>query len=366
MENNEQIINYGQDEIDIFAIILKIWDGRRFILKWCVIAAVAAIVVIVSTPKEYSVIAKLAPESISRTGTSSLTSLASLAGVNLATATTRDAVSPELYPDIVVSTPFLVDLFDMPVEIKKRGELQQIDLQTYMREFQRKPWWSSIVSFPFKALSWTLSLFGKSEDIQNDDTPADPTHLTRSQSSVAKGIAKRIKVTVDSKTYQVKIGVDMQNPQVASDLCALVLENLKTYITKYRTDKSIVDLKYTQTIFDEARDEYYKAQQAYADYMDANQNIIRYRVLTEQERLQNEMNLAYQLYNASAQQLQTARAKVQQETPVFAVLQPATYPVKASKPSKIMTLVAFVFIGFFASAIWLLLFKDLIIDFKKR
>lgn len=356
-----------QDEIDILALIKKIWEGRRTIVKWCGIAAIVAIVVIFSTPKEYSVTAILAPESISRTGTASLSSLASLAGVNLSSANTRDAVSPDLYPDIVSSTPFLVELFKMPVSITNKGETQAIDLYTYMHDHQKSPWWGKIISAPFSFVGWVMGLLrGNGDESEEDDSPVDPTHLTRSQTRVASGIAKRIKMNIDSKTYQVKIGVEMQDPQVATDLCSLVLDNLKAYITKYRTDKSRVDLEYTQGLYDEAHEEYYRALQVYSDYMDANQNIIRHRSMTEQTRLRNEMELSFQLYNAMAQQLQTAKAKVQQETPVYAVLQPATYPVRASKPSKMLTLVAFVFLGFFAAVLWICLFKDLFTNHKEQ
>ncbi len=54
----------------------------------------------------------------------------------------------------------------------------------------------------------------------------------------------------------------------------------------------------------------------------------------EQVRLENEMNLAYQVYTSVAQQLQIAEAKVQEITPVYTIVEPATIPVKASKPSK--------------------------------
>lgn len=72
-----------------------------------------------------------------------------------------------------------------------------------------------------------------------------------------------------------------------------------------------------------------------------------------QERLQNEMNLAFNLYNQTAQQLQLARAKVQESTPVYAVVQPASVPVKPSKPSKIILLAGCIFLGGVVSSGWI-------------
>lgn len=46
------------------------------------------------------------------------------------------------------------------------------------------------------------------------------------------------------------------------------------------------------------------------------------------------MNLAYQVYSQVAQQLQVARAKIQEEKPVFAVVEPATTPLEPSGTSR--------------------------------
>ena len=99
--------------------------------------------------------------------------------------------------------------------------------------------------------------------------------------------------------------------------------------------------------------------------MDRNQGIILQRVKTEEERLQNEMNLNYQLYNACAQQLQTAKAKVQQETPVFTIINPPQVPLKRSNTSKLTILVASIFLGAVIAAVWILWGRDMIAKFKK-
>ena len=100
--------------------------------------------------------------------------------------------------------------------------------------------------------------------------------------------------------------------------------------------------------------------------MDRNQDVVLQRVKTEQERLQNEMNLNYQLYNTCAQQLQAAKAKVQQETPVFTIINPPQVPLRRSKPSKGTILIACVFFGAVLSAIWVLWVRDGIASLKKK
>lgn len=93
---------------------------------------------------------------------------------------------------------------------------------------------------------------------------------------------------------------------------------------------------------------------------------ISHSVRTEQERLQNEMSLAYGVYNQVAQQLQMAKAKVQEITPVYTVVQPATVPLKPAKPNKIMILIGFVFLAGVGSVGWILFVKDLLKGWKQQ
>ena len=100
---------------DIIPMLRRVWGDRRRMLRNCVIAAVVAIVVAFSIPKDYESIVVLAPESSSGSALSGLSSLASLAGVNMGSIQNEDALYPELYPQIIGSTVFLSDLYEMQV-----------------------------------------------------------------------------------------------------------------------------------------------------------------------------------------------------------------------------------------------------------
>ena len=140
---------------------------------------------------------------------------------------------------------------------------------------------------------------------------------------------------------------------------------LQNYITDYRTNKARQDLAFTEKLYKEAKESYTEAQKKYANFVDANQNIIMLSYRAEQERLQNEMNLAYSVYTQVSSQLQMARAKVQEITPVYTVVQPATVPLRASKPNKMMVLIGFVFLAGTGSIGWILFVKDILKGWKK-
>ena len=87
-------------------------------------------------------------------------------------------------------------------------------------------------------------------------------------------------------------------------------------------------------------------------------NISFQSVRAEQERLQNDMNLAYQVYSQVAQQLQVARAKIQEEKPVFAIVEPASIPLEPSSTSRKIILVGVIFFIVCSTGIWILIGKE--------
>ena len=76
------------------------------------------------------------------------------------------------------------------------------------------------------------------------------------------------------------------------------------------------------------------------------------------ERLQQEMNLVYQVYSQVATQLESARIQVQQDKPVFVTLNPVTVPLNKTAPSKAKFLVIFAFLAGCVSIVWVLFGED--------
>ncbi|WP_298074470.1 Wzz/FepE/Etk N-terminal domain-containing protein [uncultured Bacteroides sp.] len=361
MEQDNKQLPVEEQEIDLIELARKVWAERKLVLKWCGIAAVVGLVVAFSIPKEYTTTATIAPEITGDNRLRGLGNITNFFGGGGLNGATDDALSPELYPDLVSSVNFATELFDVPVR-DADNELQTT-VYDYLQEHQRSPWWSVIVSLPFKCIGWTVSLF--TDDEPADSTGVNPFRLTEEEDDIVTALNDRIEVSVDKKTLTVSIAVTMQDPLISATLTDTVMQKLQEYITDYRTSKARHDLDFTQKLYDEARQKYYEAQQRYADYVDKNQNILLRSVQTRQERLQNEMNLAYNLYDQTARQLQLAKAKVQENTPVYTVVQAPTVPLRASKPSKVLILIGFVFLAGVGTAGWILFGRDLIRQFKE-
>lgn len=361
MENtNQQYIE--EQEIDIMELVGKLWKNRRFIIRWCIIGAVIGLVAGFSIPKRYGASATLAPETQQRTN-SSVSSIASMMGVNLNNSI--DAISVEMFPDVVHSTPFIVELFDLPVTFERKDSVITTTLLDYMLEYQKRAWWSYVIEAPFKALGWCISLvMPEEEEEESGDGTLDPTNLPKKERGVVKFFSENIIVNVDKKTGKTSMSLELQDPLVVAAVMNAVVDNLKEYMSDYRTSKARQDVDNLTAICEQRKEDYYAAQQAYALFVDANKNVIRQSAQAERERLQQEMNLAYQVYSQVATQLEGARIQEQQAKPVFAILDPVTVPLRKSAPSKAKLLVIFTFLAGCCAAAWMLFGKDFIAKLK--
>ncbi len=354
--------NDEEQEIDLLELAMKLWHQKKKIALWCFIGAVLGLIVAFSIPREYTTSVKLAPEiGNGQKVSGSLGAMAAMVGIGGASQGGGDAVNPTLYPDVVSSVPFLVGLFNVPVEDIEGT--QKIPLREYVEEDLKSPWWSVIIGLPFKL----IGLLRPSDDEEIDpNKPTDTFQLTKPEDEVVKALQQRISASVDTKTSVITISVMMQDPLVSATLADTVVNRLQEYITDYRTNKARKDLEYAELLNQEAKDNYYKAQQKYADYLDRNNGVILHSAQTTRERLQNEATLAFNLYNQTAQQVQVAKAKVQENTPVYATVTPATVPIKPTSPRKPLILVGFVFLAFVACSAWILYGKPLVEEMKKK
>ncbi len=360
-ENNIQQYNEEQ-EIDIMELVAKLWKNRKKIIIWCVVGAVVGLVAGFSIPKTYRASVTLAPETQQRMG-SGVSSIASMMGVSLDNSV--DAIDYQMYPDVVKSTPFLFELLDLQV----RTADAKIDttLQEYILEHQKSPWWSHVIGAPFKALGWAVSLVRPEEESDTTSVAElDIYNLPKDERKVIKYLSEEILVTVDKKTGKTQMSLEMQDKMVVATVLDAVVNNLKDYMSDYRTSKSRQDAENLSIICEQRKQDYHKAQQAYAAYMDSNKSVIRQSAEAERQRLQQEMNLAYQVYSQVATQLEGARIKTQQDKPVFAILDPVCVPLKKAGPSKAKLLVVFTFLAGCCAAAWVLFGEDFWKKFKEN
>ena len=355
--NDEEI------EIDLIGILRKIIGIRKTIYKAAGIGLVVGIIVAISIPKQYTVGVTLSPEMGGSKGGGLSGLAASFLGSGVSMNEGTDALNASLSADIVSSTPFWLELSTMKIPALKGGTMT---LNVYLDE-ESSPWWGYVIGLPGMVIGGVKSLFTEeeSESVPSDKANLGTIELSKKESEKIEALKKKILASVDKKTSMTTVSVTLQNPKVAAVVADSVVRKLQEYIIDYRTTKAKEDCLYLERLFKERQQEYYDAQKKYADYMDSHDNIILQSVRAEQERLQNDMSLAYQVYSQVANQLQVARAKVQEEKPVFAVVEPAVIPLYPSGTSRKIYVLAFIFLSVCIVISWKLFGEDILNKFKE-
>lgn len=364
-KETKQLHNNHNDEeieIDLMDLLRKVIGIRKKIYKAAGIGLIIGVIVAISIPKQYTVEVTLSPEMGNNKGGGLSGLAASFLGSGVSMGDGTDALNASLSADIVSSTPFLLELSAMEIPVTKN---EVMTLNTYLDE-ETSPWWSYIIGLPGMVIGGVKSLFTEEDEIASfDKTSQGAIELSKKDSKKIATLKKMITASVDKKTSMTSISVTLQSPKVAAVVADSVVKKLQEYIIDYRTFKAKEDCIYLEKLFKERQQEYYAAQKKYADYLDSHDNLILQSVRAEQERLQNDMSLAYQVYSQVASQLQVSRAKVQEEKPVFAVVEPAVVPLKTSGTSRKVYVLAFIFLSVCIVIFWNLFGKDFLNKFKE-
>ena len=335
MDNNKNTVK----QIDFYKMVKVVLKSGKTYLKVLPATFILACLYILCIPRYYRCNVSLAPELSNASSLSSMAGLASSFGIDLAgSLSSEDAISPELYPDLMGSTNFVVSLF--PIEIKTKDGKIATTYYEYLKSYQKAPWWSM-------AMGKVKDLFADKDTVKFDGKGrVDPFALPKTQQDIVSVISKKVSCSVDKKTDVISISVEDQDPLVCATIADSVREKLQDFITDYRTNKARNDLEHTKKLYIEAKQEYEKARQMYATFSDANQELVLESYKAKQTDLENEMQLRYNIYTNLATQLQMAQSKVLERTPAFTTLKCATVPIKPAGPKRMFFVAIITFLAF--------------------
>ena len=339
--------------IDLREVVLKIWRHKKFFFKVWVVTFILSCAWILPIPRAYDAEVMLAPEPTEgQMSGGMLGSLASSFGVNIGSMVSgNDALYPILYPDLIKSNDFMVSLFDIPVT--DIDNTFTTDYYTYLTKKQT-------VAFYLWPKIWLKMLSKKLFPPKTYDTGSggkvNPFRLSKEQSELVKAMQEIIYCSVDRKTDVVTIRVIDQDPLICATIADSVRVRLQRFITDYRTSKARIDKEHYEELAATAKLEYEEATARYGQFCDTHRDVILQSMMSERDALENDMQMKYQTYQVMCTQLEAAKAKVQERTPAFTILQGASVPVNASKPQRMLFVIFMLILSTIGT--FLYLFRD--------
>ncbi len=326
MEEEKDIIS-----IDFSAFFKIIWKEKVWVILITLLFALGGVYYALTAREEFSTEGTILPEFQSKTGgLSQFAGLASLAGVDLSSMSGGlggvEAVRPDLYPTVVGSTPFFLELFKCKVVTRKREQMT-------FSQFYDKYVLDDDIDEEYTKLKYPLN--------------KDYLAVTYQTEKNLKDLRKRITSSIDKKTGVITFTVKMPDPIVAALVTKFSMEYVKQYVINYRTEKAKRDLNFLAERLDAAKGKYYSNQTKKAQYSDQNQlSMIKVQSADlQRERIESEYKLSSSFYNSLLQKYEEAKLKVQQETPVLKVLEPPVVPNKRSEPKRVIVVLLATFLG---------------------
>ncbi|WKN33499.1 Wzz/FepE/Etk N-terminal domain-containing protein [Porifericola rhodea] len=358
------------DEIDLLALAQDIWQRRKTILYTTIGTFIIGIFIAIVSPEEYTTNVVLMPQSEEAGSNSSsnfLKQIGGLAGVGVGDNST--GLSKGLYPDITQSTPFYLFLMQEELYFPSLDttmslyhyftEVSEPTLQDHLKKYTLGlP--RILLNLPLKVMSWFKEDKSPASVETNTASPADTLKSTQlgnsgeieyeiialnnKQIKAISSLKERVSTTIQPNGM-VMVSSEMPDPLVAANTTRLAVAYLTKYVTEYRINKAQENLDFIEKQFLEKEERYEAAQQRLARIRDQNLNIATENARIAIEQAQTDYNLAYSLYQSVAQQLEQARIKVQEETPVFKVLEPIQIPLKTSEPKRELIIALAIFTG---------------------
>ena len=334
------------DEIDLLALAKTFWKGRWTVIVTLLLGGVIGVFVAMTTPNEYTATTIMVPQTSGKSSSmGSLGGLAALAGIDLNSASQSGDMSPILYPKILSSIPFKLELMNTPVQFKDFEK--PISLFDYIAKNKKTSTLGTLKKYTI-GLPGVIALAIKGEK-PKPELPKrvrnQPIMLTEDQYRVSKALDNIISLEVDAKQGYLTLTVVMPEALVAAQLAQKAQELLQQNITDFKIQKAKEDLEFIQGRYNEAQAKANGYQINIAQKTDQYKDLTSAVPQVQATRVQTKYGIASTVYQELAKQLEQAKIQVKKDTPVFTIVEPVSVPLEKSKPNRPLILLTWIFVG---------------------
>lgn len=334
------------DEIVLLALVKTLWKGRKILIISVFIGATLGIAVALQSPIEYTASTVMVPQlgSDSQSKLGGLGGLAALAGISV-DMNTGGELSPMVYPQIVSSIPFQLELMNTPLNFQDHS--MPITLFDYYTKFGKSSVLGTISKYTIGLPGVILgAIKGKPKELSlPKDSILQPILLTKDQYKVKMVLDAIVSLDLNSKEGYLTLTTLMPEALATAQLAQKAQTLMQRYITTFKIQKAKANLDFIQGRYNETKAEFEKAQVSLALIKDRNKNFTSGLSGIEAERINTRYTISYNVFQELAKQLEQAKIQVKKETPVFTIIEPVTVPSEKSKPKRVMIIAIWIFFG---------------------
>ena len=250
---NRQIV---EDEIDLIELIKKVYKEKKLIFKVTLIAVVFGVVYALFQPNEFTSTTTFIPQLSSgvKTGGSSLGGLASLAGINLGGMESSSEFPPTLYPQVVESIGFKLDLLASTINLND----EEILVKDYFsNQGSSLNILGTIKKYTIGLPSLLLGSFN-AQDVA--PSKSEIYSISQENSALFKTISGDLSLSINDKEGFITISFTDSNKNISAQITQIAQTLLQKKIIEFKNQSSKEMLGFAMKQYDEKKISYEKLQ----------------------------------------------------------------------------------------------------------
>ena len=351
-ENLPQV--FEDDSIDLIALLKQIYQGRKLIVLSALAAAVLGVIVALATPNTYTSGATFIPQTGGDSKpSSSLSGLASLAGINLGGMSSGSDIPPTLYPQIISSVPYKLDLLDKTIEVAD----SEVSLGEYLGDDSESSILGIVKKYTIGLPSTILSALRGSSSEGTSEEQGELYQISEDDRKLFETLNTKLILSLNEKEGFVTLEFSDEDKFVAAQVAERAKELLQERIIAFKNQSARELLDFTTKQYQENKTSYEALQDSIAIFKDQNLNISSSLYQNRLDRLERELNIASSVVEQLASQVEQAKLQVNKDSPVFTIIEPVTVPFERSAPKRSLIVVIWTFLGVVLSTGYILV-KD--------
>lgn len=333
-------------EVDFVHLAKTIWRRKLLVVKLTAIAALAGFLISIMIPNRYTASTTLVQEianpeiRINDEKLLAISALAEVAGIDLARLK-NSRISNQAYSNIFSSVPFRQEL------MRTRLNFVQRDSAITLYDYYTKPGPGyslvrSVIDIPGRIMK-VLYKGIRSQNRPPSD-PKLPTQLTQEEQEVNKILGSLLSIQLLDDEYII-IRCTLPGAYAAAQLTQSTEQLLQKYLTEIQTEKALANLRFVQERHDEAKMNFLKIQEEHSTLQTGKEQTVTLVFKSASEKA-SAHRIAENVYLELAKQLEQSKIALNEQTPIFKVINPVNVPVDHTYPNRAKIVALFTFFGF--------------------
>ena len=339
-------MNDNTDEIDLVELLKKVYSERVLIFKISFLTALIGVIYALAQPNEFTSSTTFIPQLSSgvKTGGSSLSGLASLAGINIGGMESSSEFPPTLYPQVVNGIPFKLDLLSS--NVNSNGN--QILVKDYFTDKNSFNVFGLLKEYTIGLPSKLLGVF-KSKEKEAVNLESKIYSVSEEDEKLFEILSHDLNLSINEKEGFITISFTDSDKNIAAQITQIAQNLLQKKIIEFKNKSSKEMLDFAVKQYSENKESFEKLQDERAVFVDKNINISSSLFQNKLSRIESELTISQSIVQQLASQVEQAKLQVNKDTPVFTTIKPVTIPFERSAPKRSLMVIIFAFLGFVLS-----------------